>query len=193
MTPLFAWILGAASVVVALGVLWSKALKPGARIISQTERAIPVMQALVETFGKDTAIFDVLHEIASEFRANKGSTLRDVVDRMERKLNEQAERDVVLEADLKEATASGQLIAEQLKINVAAVRILAESDRARVSEMMVLLGKVSANIDVSQVLGQATADDLAASHARADEHVEADPGSAADAFSKTPAGKKTGE
>ncbi len=186
MTPLFAWIIGIAATVTALSVLWHKALKPGARVISQTERAIPVMQALVETFGKDPAIFDVLHEIASEFRANKGSTLRDVVDRMERKLNEQAERDVVLEANLKEATVSGQVIAEQLKINVAAVRILAESDRARVSEMMVLLGKVSANIDVSQVLGQATADDLAASHARADKHVDADPGSAADAFSKTP-------
>ncbi len=186
MTPLFAWVTGAAAIVIALGVLWTKALKPGARIISQTERAIPVMQALVEVFGKDTVVFDVLHEIASEFRANAGSTLRDAVDRLERKLNEQAERDVVLEANLKEATASGQVIAEQLKINVAAVRILAESDRARVSEMMVLLGKVSANIDVSRELGQSTADDLAASHARADNHIDADPGSAADAFSKTP-------
>ncbi len=182
--PLVIWITGAAAVVLALGVLWTKALRPGARLISQAERTVPVMQALVDTFGRDTVVFSVLNEIAAEFRTNSGSTLRDVVDRLEARLIEQDARDFKLEADLASATREALDVADKLRINVEAARLLSEADRRRMGELLVLLGRVSATVDVSQAIGQATADDLAASHARADDHVDADPGSAADAFSK---------
>ncbi len=177
-------ILTAAGVVTALGVLWAKVLRPGARIISQAEATVPVMQKLVAAFGADTTAFSVLERIAAQFRTNAGSTLRDAIDRMEAKLIDQEARDDKLESDLVAATNEALRVAETLRVNVEASRQLAESDRQRISELMVLLGRVSANVDVGQALSRTAVDDLAASHARADEHVDSDPGSAADAFSK---------
>ena len=49
-----------------------------------------------------------------------------------------------------------------------------------------LLGRVSANVELSKERASEVAVDLAAAHDRADAHVESEPGSAADAFSKRP-------
>jgi len=177
-------ILITSAVVTALGVLWTKALKPGARVISQAEEAVPLLRRLIELFGNDPTLFDVIHDFAGQFRTNNGSSMRDVVDRLEKLALGAESRASKLEHDLETATTQAKATADVLKVNVEAAKQLAASDRTRISELLMLLGRVSANADVNKINVQAITDDLAGSHDRAEAHEEHEPGSAADAFSK---------
>lgn len=78
MTEWVQWVIGAAAVVTALGILVSKVVLPIARIISRSEKAVPFLQ-----------------QITHEFSNNGGSTLKDKVDQASdnaRQAKEAAER-----------------------------------------------------------------------------------------------------
>ena len=66
MSNVGAWILGAAGLIIALGVIWKQFIFPAARVISRAEETLPVLQ-----------------QIAREFSKNGGSTLKDQIDRIE--------------------------------------------------------------------------------------------------------------
>ena len=76
-------VIGVAAFLTAVGVIWRTALKPGAKLIASTEQMLPVLTALTKELQATPGAFSVLREIVVEFRNNGGSTLRDVVDRLE--------------------------------------------------------------------------------------------------------------
>jgi len=180
-------IIGCAALVTALGVLWSKVLRPAATLITEAERAIPVLRDVTATFSGDSNVFKVIREIAAQFRTDSGSSLRDVVNRLE------------------EAAAASKVTDEQLRASTEALRVSAEStkelareDRAHVAELLTLLQTLNGKVDVnsSRVLDAASeagivADDLEASHKRAELHADdAVPGLAADAAARRPTPKE---
>ncbi len=177
-------ILLTSAVITALGVLWAKALKPAALTISAASEMVPLARRLVELFGSDPTLFDVIHDFAAQFRNNNGSSMRDVVDRLEKLALGAEARASKLEHDLVTASATAKATADVLKVNVEAAKQLAEHDRRRISELLMLLGRVSANVDTSKVDVKTIAQDLESGHERAEAHQEHEPGSAADAFSK---------
>ncbi len=177
-------ILITSAVVTALGVLWTKALKPAALTISEAAETVPLLRRLVDLFGSDPSLFDVIHAFAAQFRNNNGSSMRDVVDRLEKHAVNAEARASKLEHDLELATSTAKATADVLRVNVEAAKQLAAHDRIRISELLVLLGRVSATGDANKISVQAISDDLQAGHERAESHEEHEPGSAADAFSK---------
>lgn len=76
-------ILTAAALTGAIGVLWSKVFRPLFKFINIVEETLPVLRNLTLTFQDDPTVFKVLDSIADEFRTNSGSSLRDVVNRLE--------------------------------------------------------------------------------------------------------------
>lgn len=59
------WIILTAALVTALGVIWRKGIRPFFRTVNEVAQAVPI-----------------LADIASEFRPNSGTSLRDVIDDM---------------------------------------------------------------------------------------------------------------
>lgn len=150
-------ILGVSAVIVALGVIWTKVIRPFAIGIATFEHNVPV-----------------LLEIAAQFRTDSGSTLRDVVNRLEA------------------ASTENKLSNDQLRATLEGARQLAESDRMRVDRLIALLDRVDVRTTATAVgvaesaAGAAViAEDLAAAHDRADA-VTDNPGSASDAAWQRP-------
>jgi hypothetical protein len=163
-------IIGAAALATAIGILWAKVLKPGAKLIATMENLLPVSRELVKAFKDTPEAFKVLHEIAVQFKTDSGSSLRDVVNRLETAANE------------------SRVAAEQLKVGVEATKLLSEMDRARIDRFMMKLDRLDVKVTAGAATGMriekaatGVADDLAAAHRRADEADGGDAGSAADA------------
>jgi hypothetical protein len=74
------WVIGAATLVTATSVLWSKLFRPLARLIVMVEESAPVLK-----------------EIAAQFRTDSGSSLRDTIDRIELAADKAAAAALVLE------------------------------------------------------------------------------------------------
>ena len=74
------WIVLIAGVVTAVGMLWSRALRPLMRIVVVSERVLPLLE-----------------EITSQFRHDEGNSLVDVVKRVEGGLNSMESRLIRLE------------------------------------------------------------------------------------------------
>jgi len=163
-------IIGAAALVAALGVLWSKVVHPAFRLAQTADDLVPLLRDLTVAFGNTPpGVFMVLEEIASEFRTDSGSTLRDAVN----KLNDTV---------------------DALQLGAHALERLASLDRQEVARLAVMLGQILQGVEASSEadagvaadLAEAkrgvehVASDLAESHRRADE-VTGKPGEAADA------------
>ena len=171
------YIVTAAAVVTAVIVLWVKLIRPLAHLITMTGKLLPLVTVLTETFEEHPDAFKVLAEIAAEFRTNDGSSLKDAVDRIE-EASTQA-RLVALEA--KQA-------ADELKVGVEARRLMAEQDRKSLQELFLKLDRVSVKVDNGVATGARmehaqglVAEELAASHKRADDESTGEVGAAADA------------
>jgi len=120
----------------ALAVIWKKAIKPGAQVISKADEALPVMAEFVEVFKGKTNIFLVLREIADEFKTDSGTTLRDVVNRLEAQSKTNAE-----------FNKETRDIADQLAIALETARQLSERDRQDVQRMLLVLDRLSTKAD----------------------------------------------
>lgn len=66
----------------ALGVIYYKGLRPISRFISETDRSVPVLRSITDKLS-DPKVIDILVEMAQQFKTNAGSSLRDVVNRLE--------------------------------------------------------------------------------------------------------------
>jgi hypothetical protein len=173
MPPWVAYIVGAAALIAAVGVIWNKLVKPLAKMIALAEKMLPLLAVLTDVFKDDPDALKVLNEIAAQFKADSGSSLRDVVNRLE------------VAAQKQEANAEG------LKIGVETVKQVAGLDRERVERLTLALDRASVKLDetvatVGRIERHAStvADDLAAAHKRADEVPDGDAGSAADAAAR---------
>lgn len=156
------YILGIAGLLIAIGVIWTKAIRPAAKLVTSAEEMLPMMRELTAAFRGTPHAFDVLDEIVAQFRTDSGSSLRDVVNRLE------------------QGTLS-------LRQGAETVKQLAEQDREHLQRLIILLDRLTIRVDASSATGlrieQAAgvvADDLAEAHRRADAN-QGEPGAAADA------------
>lgn len=77
-------VIAAAAFVTACTVLWRSVIRPGAEFIAMTSEMLPVMRDLLRAFDEaPPQTFKVLADIAAQFRTDSGSSLRDVVNRLE--------------------------------------------------------------------------------------------------------------
>lgn len=151
-------ILAAAAVVTSLGVLWRKFVHPAFRMAKAADDLVPLLRDFTVAFKDTPQVFLILNEIAQQFRTDSGTTLRDVVNRLEQALNE-------------------------LQISGAAADRLTAEDRKSLAKMTVILELLDAKSDVgaldrefvaeklriAQEAVDAVAADLSEAHRRADE------------------------
>lgn len=170
--------LATASALTASGVIWTKGIKPLAEIIVLLQQAVPLLRDLSKNLGDVPTPFNVLEEIIAQFRTNGGSSLRDVVNRLE------------------EATQDSNSSVRRLEVQVEAQRILAIQDRQEFLRLIIELDRfatktareqerVRANLSIAQTAVDGVATDLVAAHTRAD-LTEGVPGEASDAASRSP-------
>lgn len=175
------FILGAAMVVTAMGVLWQKVVKPAFRLAQAADELVPLLADFTEAFKGTPQVFLILNEIAKEFRTDSGTTLRDIVNRLEALLDAltlAAEADRHLSADDRRMIARVVLLLDSLGVKAdegAVDRAVATADRAVVAE----------DLARAKTVLEGVASDLDASHARADAAEPGDAGAAADAASRT--------
>lgn len=167
-------IIGVGAGLTALATVWRLLIKPTAELIVLQQSALPLLRVLVRVWGADPSRLDVLDQIAEQFRTNGGSSLRDVVNRLDA-------------AATVNATA-----AEVLKVQVEASRLLAVQDREQMTRLLVLVDRLTVKVDAGAVQQERmevatgkVADDLEEAHGRADA-VDGRPGEASDAASKSP-------
>lgn len=66
----------------ALGVIFYKGIRPVSRFITETEQTVPILREITEKLN-DPKLIDVIVAIAKEFQSNSGTSLRDVINRIE--------------------------------------------------------------------------------------------------------------
>ncbi len=186
MVPVWMQVLvGIAAVLTAFGTIWKLFFKPMAEIITLQQLVLPLLRDLARTLGGVPTPFEVLKDIIVEFRNNGGSSLRDVVDR--------------IEDAAKENVTAGEL----LKIQVEASRQLAVQDREQLQRLLLVMDRLTVKTDAGEVsrqdeaqrvqenlaVAQHKVDDLATdrddARQRADAAPEGVPGQAADAASRS--------
>lgn len=186
MATIVAYIVGAAAVLTALGVIWKKAIKPAVlftwTFVTTIQKMLPLMQELTEAFKDTPHAFEVLDEIIAEFRSDSGSTLRDVVNRIE----------VASEVN-RVATEKAAAISDSLKVGVEAAKLLAGLDRDKLQDLILLTDRLGVRVDAGVATGLrneqraiGVADNLAAAQRRADETQSSEAGAAADAAASNP-------
>lgn len=148
-----AWLLLSATVMGAVTTIWSKIGRP---------------------IGRGAKTLRVVNEIASQFRTDSGSSLRDVVNKIHL------------------AAEDSKIAADSLKIGVEGARLLAEQDRAQLEKLLLRLDRLATKVDAGAIIldkaevdRALVAENLAASQKRADAVVDDEPGAAADAASQT--------
>lgn len=76
-------VLAASALLTSFGVMWRIVIRPTARLIALGNQMMPLVVELVDSFHDVATPFPVLEEIIGQFRTDSGSSLRDVVDRLE--------------------------------------------------------------------------------------------------------------
>lgn len=168
------WIAGGLT---ALGVIYYKGLRPLSKFIAETERSVPVLRSVTDKLN-DPTIVDVIVAMAKQFQTDSGSSLRDVVNRLEA------------------ASIEAKAVTDILRVTMEGSRQLQETDRVQIARLVVLLDRLqlqaeanTTKIDVAAGLAAGVAKDLADSHDRA-KGAGNEPGESADAFSTQPEGNK---
>jgi hypothetical protein len=204
------WVIAAAAITTAVGVLFRKVLGPGYRAAGTIEDALPVFRAFTATFKGKTDVFVTLDNIAAQFRADDGSSLRDAIDGLEKAAKEamtaaEANRRIAEKAadDNRRANDSlairfeaQRLVDEQRGLQQERMMLQVDRLMVRVDQLMASGVRIEASRDQvatdltarEKLLDAATsgvASDLAASQKRADD-TTGEAGAAADAASHTP-------
>ena len=164
------FILGAAALLIAGGVIWRQFLKPTLDFYVTAKQLVPLLKKINDVFGGDPNALHVLYEIKKQFTTDSGSSLKDQINRLE------------LAAEKQEANA------EHLKVGVASQEALARDDREQLRKLLVELGinaeamrQLTQHVEAIRKDARNVADDLAAAHKRADNVGVQSHGAAADA------------
>lgn len=175
-------ILGTAAVVTAIGVLWTKGIRPLVKGAVAAERTLPVLMALTDTFHGDPNVFKVLQEIAAQFRTDSGSTLRDVVNRLEAIAESSQKAIEELTAEVEQRRSASTTAYE-------ASRMLAAEDRQQIARLVIALKSIDSKQDAAAIAAAVVATDLEAGHLRAEAIDTGASGDAADAAATRPVGE----
>lgn len=167
-------ILASAAVVTAVGVLWTRAWKPAATLTTEIAEWVPVLRDATEQLKDVPDSFLILKQIIAQFRTDSGSSLRDVVDRLEQAAIDS--RDAIEAMRVEDAERRLTFAAGQ-----EASRMLAAEDRVQIATLLSELRRVNAKVDDAAGAAAGVAADLEAGHVRAEEHDADVPGAAADA------------
>jgi hypothetical protein len=117
-------VVGTSVLIVAMGVIWTKLVKPVAELISLMGELLPLLKDLASHFTGSPDAFQILKEIVAEFRSDSGSTLRDVVNRLEDAANE------------------NKLAAGVLKQNLEVSKRLSQEDRVVLEGLIAKVGQL---------------------------------------------------
>jgi len=177
-------IITAAAVITAVSVIWKKFLQPLIHFIGTIEKMVPVLITITEVFKDAPHAFNVLDEIQAQFRTDSGSSLLDIINRLE-----DAAKAAVREAEILATSV------EATRYALAVDRELAIRDREKLRELLLRLDRLTVKVDDNTKKGEETgrtidkivesrkgvAEDLAASQKRAEEAISREAGAAADA------------
>lgn len=173
------YILGAAGLILAIGVIWKQFLKPTLDFYVTAKEMVPLLKHLTKVFGDDPNALTVLEDIARQFKTDSGSSLKDQVNRLE------------VAAEKQEANA------EHLKIGVETQKSLAQDDREQLRKLLIEFGvnaqkmsDLGSMLEHIQKNAAGVAHDLAESHRRADQVSDQPHGAAADAAAQQTAKEK---
>lgn len=111
---------GIATFLLAVSIIGTKVwrwVRGGAEVVSQFERTVPVMKRFTQAFYDNPEAAEILRQIAFEFKPNHGTSLRDVVDRIEGTARQMAH---TLELMQERLTSYEQMVDLLKRINVKA-------------------------------------------------------------------------
>lgn len=129
------WIIGAGAVVGALAAIWTKGIKPLDKLIRDLHDQLELLAEMTAHHKLNPAMVEILAEIAAQFKSDSGSTLRDVVNRLETAATES-----------KDAAKDLRVKAEVLEVGVAAVKALAVTDRQDAAHREVQLNEILTHV-----------------------------------------------
>jgi len=95
------------------------------------DKLLPVAIELTEQFHDAPEAFVTLREIAQQFKADSGTSLRDVINRLERSADD------------------NRAAVKTLEANIETARQLAEQDRAHLAAVIAKLDKANAGIEAA--------------------------------------------
>lgn len=180
------YILGAAGLLLALGVIWRQFLKPTLDFYSTAKQLVPLLKEIARVFGNDPDALGELKMIAAQFTTDGGSSLKDQINRLEATAERQ-----------EQAAQKAEANAEHLKVGVATQKSLAQDDREQLQKMLVefgvnarLMATLTKHVEEIQKNAAHVADDLREAHKRADEVSDQPHGAAADAAAQQTAKEK---
>lgn len=107
----------------ALAVIWTKLIRPLSKVVVFLDQVIPMLADLLAQNREDPDYQEVLFEIAKQFKTDSGSSLRDVINRLE-------QASIKMNADAEDLRVKAGVIKEE----VAIVKELAKTDRAEASK-----------------------------------------------------------
>lgn len=122
------WVLTAAGALAAFGVIWAKGIRPLTDLAINARKILPLLQELSDAFADSPQAFATLSQIASEFRTDSGTSLRDVIDRLEAAAKENA------------------VAAEVLRTNLEAAKRISAQDRAEAEQARKQLEEMDAGM-----------------------------------------------
>lgn len=103
------WIIGIGAGTGALVAVWQKIIRPGAKLIALGTETLPLLIEFTSQFKGKLGSLGVLEEIAAQFKTDSGSTLRDVVNRLETAANES-------KAAAEELRVKAQILKENVEV-----------------------------------------------------------------------------
>ncbi len=157
-----------------------------AEIITLQQLVLPLLRDLARSFGGVATPFDVLKDIISEFRTNGGSTLRDVVDRIEDAAKENVSAADILRVEVEASRQLAVQDREQLMTLLRDIdRLTIKTDASEINRLHEA-ERVKGNLTIAQEGVDAVATDLNQARRRADATaMDGNPGEAADAASRS--------
>lgn len=145
---------GITAVGIIFRIIFLKGILPAIRFMNEVERSVPILRDITDKLS-DPDLISVIVEIANQFKTDSGSSLRDLVNRLEL------------------ASNSAAVAIDLLRVSAEGSRQLAETDRAQIARLLIMLDRI-------QVQAAGVASDLKDSHERAASSGPI-PGQAADA------------
>lgn len=117
--------------------VWSKVLNPLRKAGGKIEEAVPLMVELVAVFHDWPEAFKVLNEMASQFKTDSGSSLRDVVNNLT----------VAAEANAA-AVAEGVRNTREQQVKTEAAAQLAVRDREQLIRLLLETDRIATKLDI---------------------------------------------
>ncbi|MEO6131300.1 MAG: hypothetical protein ABIQ02_05600 [Saprospiraceae bacterium] len=171
------FVIAAAAFVTASGVLIKKVIIPVFHFAKQVDDLLPKMVELTEQLSHQPDSAKILAEIVGQLRTDSGSSLLDIIKRLEEtsKIN-----------TANNSALFGLMTSLGVRVDAGAATGLRNEDTARLRDAAA--EKIAADLKIAQDAVDEVAAELAASHKRADDIDTRDgnPGDAADAASRSP-------